>query len=68
MLNKNFYFDKNKMTAFRTLSKDEFLKLYPSTTEQEIINTIRLQSMDMQRELRGINSEEHMTEIFSACY
>ena len=39
----NFYYDKAKMTAWKTLPKEEFLRLFPTVTEKQIINTAKIE-------------------------
>ena len=64
----NFYFDKTKMTAWKSLPREEFMQLFPSVTEQQILNTARLEMLDKRIQHKNINTSEHNTEIFSNSY
>ena len=64
----NFYFDEIKMTAWKSLSKEEFMQLFPSVTEQQILNTARMEMLDKRIQNKNINASEHKTEIFSNSY
>lgn len=64
----NFYFDKTKMTAWKSLPKEEFMRLFPSITEQQILNTARLEMLDKRMQNKSVNASEHNTEIFSNSY
>lgn len=64
----NFYFDKTKMTAWKSLSKEKFMELFPTVTEQQILNTARLEMLDKRIQNKNINTSEHNTEIFSNSY
>ena len=69
----NFYFDKTKMTAWKSLPREEFMRLFPSVTEQQILNTAqigraRLEMLDKRIQNKNINTSEHNTEIFSNSY
>lgn len=64
----NFYFDKTKMTAWKSLPREEFMRLFPSVTEQQILNTARLEMLDKRIQNKNINASEHNTEIFSNSY
>ena len=64
----HFYFDKTKMTAWKSLPREEFMRLFPSVTEQQILNTARLEMLDKRMQNKRINASEHNTEIFSNRY
>ena len=64
----NCYFDKTKMTAWKSLPREEFMRLFPSVTEQQILNTARLEMLDKRIQNKNINASEHNTEIFSNSY
>ena len=64
----NFYFDKAKMTAWKSLPKEEVVRLFPSVTEQQILNTARLEMLDKRMQNKSINVSERNTEIFSNSY
>jgi predicted Zn-dependent peptidase len=64
----NFYFDEAKMTAWKSLPKTEFMRLFPAVTEQQIINTARMELHNTNLSTAVINKSEHNTEIFSKSY